>query len=342
VSGGWAAAAEEQARPLPTAGVDRVISELWPGGSLVSVERIVGGLGAGMHRLDVVDAGGRADAVVLRTFLAAWGHGPELAEREHATLAALAAAGVPVPAPRWLDVEGDVLGRPALAMEVVPGRPVVSSRPPDGAVLGRALAAVHAVPPAAVPHLPPAPVLADQVLRALPSDERVADGFVEPGRVWRALDAWLGATPEPAPATLFHGDFHAGNVLSDGDRVTVVDWTWACLGDPGRDLAYCRYDLALANGPEAAEAFTSAYRAAGGPAVPSAGWDLVAVASSLPTPAEWLRGFVELGRDDLSAELFEARGGAYLAGVLDRLGPTEPGGARRYPPREEDRSEETR
>lgn len=117
---------------------------------------------------------------------------------------------------------------------------------------------------------------------------------------------------------LVHGDYHPGNVLSDGERVTVVDWTWACLGDPARDLAYCRYDLTLANGPELAEAFTAAYVDAGGPGRPSPGWDLVAVASSLPTPASWLRGFHELGRVDLDAAMFEARGRAFLQAALAR------------------------
>ncbi|MBW3620797.1 MAG: phosphotransferase [Actinobacteria bacterium] len=218
--------ASEQARPLPPEGVAAVVGAIWPGGVLTAVERLVGGLGAATHRLDVVTADGTPDAVVLRSFLAAYGDGPAVAEREHTTLTALTAAGAAAPAPRWLDASGAVLGRPALAMTVAPGRPVVSDRSPD-----------------------------------------------------------------------------------------VV-----ALGDPARDLAYCRYDLALGTGQAAADGFTAAYLAAGGVARPSPYWDLVAVASSLPTPAQWLRAFVEFGRDDCSAERFEAAGRAFLADALGRLG----------------------
>ncbi len=39
------------------------------------------------------------------------------------------------------------------------------------------------------------------------------------------------------PATLTHGDFHAGNILRDGDRTLIYDWTDASVAHPFLDMA---------------------------------------------------------------------------------------------------------
>ena len=42
----------------------------------------------------------------------------------------------------------------------------------------------------------------------------------------------------PAALDIVHWDFHRGNILTDGGRITgVVDWEGACTGDRGFDLA---------------------------------------------------------------------------------------------------------
>ena len=52
--------------------------------------------------------------------------------------------------------------------------------------------------------------------------------------------AWLRANAPDSPVTtLVHGDFKPGNVLMEGDQVTVVlDWETAHLGDPHEDLGW--------------------------------------------------------------------------------------------------------
>lgn len=46
------------------------------------------------------------------------------------------------------------------------------------------------------------------------------------------------ASEVPAARDIVHWDFHRGNILTDGDRITgVVDWEGACSGDRGFDLA---------------------------------------------------------------------------------------------------------
>jgi hypothetical protein len=53
----------------------------------------------------------------------------------------------------------------------------------------------------------------------------------------RLLDTCAAlASLGPGP-TVIHGDFHPWNVLRDGDRVVVIDWSDSCIGHPFMDLA---------------------------------------------------------------------------------------------------------
>lgn len=58
-----------------------------------------------------------------------------------------------------------------------------------------------------------------------------------------------------APAVLCHGDFHPLNLLVDGDRVAVIDWTDAGLGDRHCDVARTAalFDLAPITASNAVE-----------------------------------------------------------------------------------------
>ena len=53
-------------------------------------------------------------------------------------------------------------------------------------------------------------------------------------RLRDACDRLASLGPGP---TVVHGDFHQWNVLQDGDRVVVIDWSDAAIGHPFTDLA---------------------------------------------------------------------------------------------------------
>ncbi|MEO9254277.1 MAG: phosphotransferase, partial [Tepidiformaceae bacterium] len=54
--------------------------------------------------------------------------------------------------------------------------------------------------------------------------------------------------PEPAVPSVLHLDFHPGNILIDGNRVTgVIDWPNVGFGDPAADVATTR--VLLTAGP---------------------------------------------------------------------------------------------
>jgi aminoglycoside phosphotransferase (APT) family kinase protein len=54
----------------------------------------------------------------------------------------------------------------------------------------------------------------------------------------RALDLPPSAGWQQRGFVLLHGDLSSGNILWDGEHVTLIDWEFARDGDPAEDLAY--------------------------------------------------------------------------------------------------------
>jgi hypothetical protein len=68
----------------------------------------------------------------------------------------------------------------------------------------------------------------------------IVDDTVSVERRERAVRATRRAVERAAPlgfpATVVHGDFHAGNAALVGDRVVIIDWSDAAIGNPLVDL----------------------------------------------------------------------------------------------------------
>jgi len=69
-------------------------------------------------------------------------------------------------------------------------------------------------------------------LRFLDADERAAVRAALPGTERRLAELAALELPE----TLVHGDLHLGNVAHDEGRLSIFDWTDACLAHPFVDL----------------------------------------------------------------------------------------------------------
>ena len=162
--------------------------------------------------------------------------------REASAIAAAQRHGVPVPG---LIDHGDgqsALGTPYLIMERVAGetipRRILRDAQYEGARenlvthLGRAAAAIHAIPLAEVPEAPTTDAI-DTMWR------RYTDSEV-PRPVIDLAFRWLkDRRPKPVTPRLVHGDFRLGNVLVDPDGLTaVLDWELVHVGDPMEDLGY--------------------------------------------------------------------------------------------------------
>ena len=79
---------------------------------------------------------------------------------------------------------------------------------------------------------------------AYPSAQLAAPtGTSQPG-LWERAFAIYDRPPRPSSPVLIHRDFHPGNILWSGARVTgLVDWATASRGDPAADIGHCRVNL---------------------------------------------------------------------------------------------------
>ncbi|HET7566745.1 MAG TPA: phosphotransferase family protein [Gaiellaceae bacterium] len=158
---------------------------------------------------------------------------------EFAVIEAAHEAGVKVPRPYGY-VE-DLAGREAFVMERLEGetigRRIVQKPELDAAraalpeQMAEELAKIHAIPPERVPFLVEARF------------ERIVDELDEFGEPHPAIELglwWLRENRPPArPPVVAHGDYRIGNlVVGPAGLVGVLDWEFAHLDDPVRDLAF--------------------------------------------------------------------------------------------------------
>jgi len=180
---------------------------------------------------------------------------PGSARKETIVQRAVAAAGYPTPFVRAAGGPDDGLGLAFMIMDRAPGGPALSGL--DGLspaavprllrqipeLLATAMARLHALDPGLVrselEQLRDVPVTVDGLLAAL---ARFARAFGRPD----LADAgrWLADHPPgPSPDVICHGDLHPFNLLADGDRVTVLDWSTVLLAPRAHDVAFTSLQL---------------------------------------------------------------------------------------------------
>jgi aminoglycoside phosphotransferase (APT) family kinase protein len=160
-------------------------------------------------------------------------------EDEFAVLEAAYEAGVK--APRPYGYIADLAGREAFVMERLEGETIgrrivqkdelAAARAALPAQMAEELAKIHAIPAASLSFLPPAQF------------ERMVEELDEVGAPHPAIELglwWLRENPPPArEPVVVHGDYRIGNlVVGENGLVGVLDWEFAHLDDPVRDLAF--------------------------------------------------------------------------------------------------------
>jgi aminoglycoside phosphotransferase (APT) family kinase protein len=158
---------------------------------------------------------------------------------EFEVLRAAHEAGVTVPRP--YGYVPDLGGREAFVMERLDGETIgrrIVQRPELAAAreklpvqMAEELARIHAVPPERLPFLPDARL------------ERMVDELDEVDEPHPAIELglwWLRENrPAARPAVVVHGDFRIGNLVVREDGLAgVLDWEFAHLDDPVRDMAF--------------------------------------------------------------------------------------------------------
>jgi aminoglycoside phosphotransferase (APT) family kinase protein len=181
-----------------------------------------------------VDAGDRKLLVRRAAVGVIHRHTLSLAD-EYAVLEAAYEAGVRVPRP--VAYIPDLDGREAFVMERLEGetigRRIVRGEVPPAlpAEMAEELAKIHAIPRARVPFLQEARL------------ERMVDELDEVGEPRPAIELglwWLRENRPPArEPVVVHGDYRIGNlVVGPRGLVGVLDWEFAHVDEPVRDLAF--------------------------------------------------------------------------------------------------------
>lgn len=237
-------------------GLEQVVTELAPGGRLLGVRALTGGVSANVLAVDIATADGTRRRVVCRQHRGVdfKQHGPDVAAKEHHLLRVLHRSGLAVPEPyRYIETSTTA---PYLVMEWVDGSTEVAGGHLAGALdeMARFLVHLHSLDPSSLP-LPDLEPIEDPrvaILTHLPSTA-----------IGRMLEMWLASRrvdEQLDRRAVLHGDYWPGNVLWHGGRlVAVVDWEDAALGDPLADLATARLELLCSYGTDAMERFTDRY-----------------------------------------------------------------------------------
>jgi aminoglycoside phosphotransferase (APT) family kinase protein len=183
-----------------------------------------------------VDAGGEPLLVRRAAVGVIHKHTLSLAD-EFAVLEAAHEAGVK--APRPIAYIPDLEGREAFVMERLEGETIgrrivrMEGLPPElPTQLADELAKIHAIPRTRVPFLQEANL------------ERMVEEFDEVGEARPAIELglwWLREhRPPPREPVVVHGDYRIGNVVVRAQEglVGVLDWEFAHVDEPVRDLAF--------------------------------------------------------------------------------------------------------
>lgn len=249
------------------------------------------------HLLVLQPAGGQPYELILRRWARpGWDQAdPDFdARREASVLALLAPTDVPAPRLVAVDAHASHCDVPALLMTRLDGRPPGRGIPwaAVASQMAAALVVIHGVgaAPDAVPSYRP--------WHDLSSVDPPA--WMAGSAPWRALFDFAAGERPPGPSSFIHRDYHHGNTLWVGDRLTgIVDWSTGSWGPRGVDVAHARWNLAIAYGLRAAERFLDDYRAQASPPYEHAAyWDAAQLVDGLtdtgpeepaPSPARRLR-----------------------------------------------------
>jgi aminoglycoside phosphotransferase (APT) family kinase protein len=166
-----------------------------------------------------------------------------LAQREAAIQNWCVETGLPAPAVLAVIQPGDALNVPIQVMQRAPGRTVLAefiAAPWRAPTLINRLAELQArLHIAPTDDFPRTSDDSDSFLDRRLALVRHVVATIDVPELARALQTVEEMQPRlsDAPAVVCHGDFHALNVIVDGDNTSIIDWTDAGLGDRHGDVA---------------------------------------------------------------------------------------------------------
>ena len=241
-----------------SSGIFGCLARAWPGTSLAADPvPLTGGFWASMYHLRLSGQPAAVPAEVVFRIA------PDetMGAKELAVQRSVAEQGFPTPRIHLAGPSDDELGGMWSVMDFANGSPPLSGL--DGlAALRRAPALLRGLPrllattmarlhaldpePATVAIDAAAPTVAWRVEDLLDHFEAAAAVLGRPDLV-TAVQSLARTRPAGGSTALCHGDFHPFNLLVDGHRTTVIDWTGALRAEPAYDVAFT--SMLLANPP---------------------------------------------------------------------------------------------
>lgn len=244
---------------------------------VLATRALDGGTSSAVHRILLRSRGGSTLSVILRRYVLDWvAEEPWIPGNEARVLRLLADSTVAAPRLLAADPEGTATQVPTIAMSALPGRVDWSPSDLDGWLrqLAEALPEIHAL---SVDERDE-----KELLHFAPygPERTLPPAWSKYPQAWqRAIELFEGPQPD-VPQVFIHRDYHPGNVLWSHDRISgIVDWTSACIGGAGADVAHCRQNLAGHFGQEVADRFLRLWLTASGTSDYDPYWDLTDIIS---------------------------------------------------------------
>jgi aminoglycoside phosphotransferase (APT) family kinase protein len=293
----------------------RLARKMAPGSTLLRAWTLHGGVSAQVTAIELQRADGQTQKLIVRQHGAAdLARNPQVAADEFALLRIVHDAGVPAPAPYYLDESGEFFETPAVVLAYIEGETVfaLADIPDLLPQFARQLAAIHRIDRAShdIAFLPDHAAHWGEIISHRPAH---LDDSLSEGRIRDALEAAWPWTQRNT-SCLLHGDYWPGNILwRDGQLVGIVDWEDAAMGDPLADIAISRLDLLWAFGMDAMVRFTREYAALAPIDFTSlAYWDLCAALRPAGRLGDW-------ASDEAAEARMRERHGLFVAQALEQL-----------------------
>lgn len=273
-----------------------------------TVRWIGGGIGSATHAVTFRDG----SHVVIKRYPTE----PEPVRFEWERLTFAFAAALPVPQPLHVDLDGEWFGCPTIVMTRMPGRPDIA--PSNHAryvteVVG-VLAQIHAVDVSRASGCLVTPPFVDTWV---PPDEP-SEGVLDRPLAERllktlvAMHPWTGGDER----VFTHTDLHPGNLLWTRGRLSgVIDWSSARVGYRAEEVAYFANEAELLLGADVGDAIQQTYAEQVAPIDTVLAWRLLCAYASHRYAPNYVVGWHEQGRQDLSVEIVTTR----LGGMVERL-----------------------
>jgi aminoglycoside phosphotransferase (APT) family kinase protein len=297
----------------------QLVRAIDPQASLLRAWELKGGVSAQVTALEIERHGGQIEKLIVRQHGPAdLQNNPQIAADEFRLLRILESAGLPTPAPRYVDQSGQIFPTPYIVIEYIEGASEFALDSVTDLIpqLAAQLARIHAIDCTNL-DLSFLPRQAQRFATKIRQRPAKLDESIGEGRIREALAA-AGRVSQHNASGLLHGDFWPGNILwKDGRIAGVIDWEDAAFGDPLADVANTRLEILWAFGVDAMRHFTQHYQSIAPIDFTNLPvWDLFAALRPAGKISEWAADQIAEQRMRERHQLFVAQGLEKLESLL--------------------------